>query len=203
MKSILIFSAILLSTACFGQTQPSFKKYDSLKTINPNPGFKGDTTLRVIYLNETEETNRPAIFVNGTFVRSFNLIRIPPDYIEKLNVEKGDVEIDNVKYSARLLIDTKPAYKTNFISLNDFKEKYIQVKEKSIVFQIDDEIVQGDYDKYLIDENYVLRALIKKVKIKNKKMDFTLIHLLSKSQKNIRESNGIRIRGQDGVAMVR
>ena len=136
MKNILIISAILLSSVCFGQTQPSFKKYDRLKTINPNPGFKGDTTLRVIYLNETEETNRPAVFINGTFVGNSNLVRISPDYLEKVTVEKESVEIDNVKYSAKLLIETKPEYNTSFISLNEFKEKHINIKEKSIVFQI-------------------------------------------------------------------
>ena len=200
MKSVLILSAILLSTVCFAQTQPQFKKYERLKTTKPNTVLEEDNPLRVIYQDRKEEEIRPAIFVNGTFVGSLSLIRIPPEYIEKLNVEKGSFEINKVRYPAKLLIETKAGYTPSFISLNDFKKKYIGTREKSVVFQIDDEIVQGDYDKYLIDENYVLKAIVKRVKIKNQKMNFTLIHLLAKSEKNIKDSKRIMIRGQGGVA---
>lgn len=204
MKNLLIISAILLSTVCFGQIQPKFEKYDKLKTTKPIIALDDSALLRVIYLDKTEEKpNTAAIFINGTLVNNYTLRSINPEYVGTISVEKGDVEINNVKYSAKILIETKADYTPNFISLNDFKEKHISTRKKSVVFQIDDEIVQGDYDKYLVDENYILRAIVEKVKIQNKKMNFTLIKLLTISEKNISDSKRIMIRGQDGVATVK
>lgn len=204
MKNLLIISAILLSTVCFGQIQPKFEKYDKLKTTKPIIALDDNALLRVIYLDKTEEKpNTAAIFINGTLVNNYTLRSINPEYVGTISVEKGDVEINNVKYSAKILIETKADYTPNFISLNDFKEKHISTRKKSVVFQIDDEIVQGDYDKYLVDENYILRAIVEKVKIQNKKMNFTLIKLLTISEKNISDSKRIMIRGQDGVATVK
>lgn len=202
MKSLLFVPAILLSTVCFSQTQPQFKKYDQLNLSKPSTALEEDTPLRVIYMDGSEKKkNTMAIFVNGIFISDYVAKHTNPKAIAKFSVEKGDVEIDNVMYTGKVLIETKADYKPNFISLNDFKKKHIATKGKSILFQIDDEVVQEDYDEYMIDENYVLRVIVEKVK--NKRLDFTLIRLLTRSDKNIKNSKRIMIRGQEGVATVK
>lgn len=199
MKSLLIISVIFLSTACFGQTQPQFKKYDQLNLSKLSTALEEDTPLRVIYMGGSEKKkNTMAIFVNSVFISDYVAKHTNPKAIAKFSVEKGDIEINNVMYTGKVLIETKADYKPNFIPLNDFKKKHIATKRKSILFQIDDEIIQEDYDEYMIDENYVLRVIVEKVK--NKRLDFTLIKLLTRSDKNIKNSKRIMIRGQEGVA---
>ncbi|GHB73698.1 hypothetical protein [Persicitalea jodogahamensis] len=122
-----------------------------------------------------------------------------PRYVQDVSVEKGEIEVNGVKYPAKVSIETKADYRPNFISLNDFKEKHVDIKEKSILFQIDDEIVLDDYDNYMIDENYILKTIVEKVK--NKRLNFTLIKLLTRSEKNLQDSKRIMIRGQEGLAI--
>ncbi len=199
MKNLLIASAVLLSTVCFGQTQPPFEKYDQLN-LNPSIALEENPPLQVIYTDTSgKKMNKMAIFVNGVFISDYVAKHTNPKVMAKFSVEKGDVEIDNVMYTGKVLIETIADYKPSFISLNDFKEKHIDTKGKSILFQIDDEIVHDDYDKYIIDENYILKAVVENVK--NKKLNFTLIKLSTRSEKNIKDSKKIMIRGREELAI--
>jgi hypothetical protein len=60
---------------------------------------------------------------------------------------------------------------------------------------IDNEIINGDYDKCIVDENYLLRISIEKVENRKEKLHFNLIQILTKSEENIKKSKEIRIRG--------
>jgi hypothetical protein len=60
---------------------------------------------------------------------------------------------------------------------------------------IDNEIINGDYDKCLVDENYLLRISIEKIENRKEKLHFNLIQILTKTEENIRKSKEIRIRG--------
>jgi hypothetical protein len=60
---------------------------------------------------------------------------------------------------------------------------------------IDNEIINGNYDKCIVDENYLLRISIEKIKNRKEKLHFNLIQILTMTEENIRKSKEIRIRG--------
>jgi hypothetical protein len=72
--------------------------------------------------------------------------------------------------------------------------KYVSPSENVPVFQIDENIVVDDYDTYLIDEKYILKVIVTTVENSKQKIKFDFINLLTKSAKNIEESNQIIIR---------
>jgi hypothetical protein len=72
--------------------------------------------------------------------------------------------------------------------------KYVSPSENVPVFQIDENIVVDDYDTYLIDEKYILKVIVTPIENLKQKIKIDFINLLTKSAKNIEESNQIIIR---------
>ena len=66
---------------------------------------------------------------------------INPESIATMNVIKKDTIIDSVKYYGRIMIQGKTTSKQNYISLNEFKLKYISPSENATVFQIDGNVI--------------------------------------------------------------
>jgi hypothetical protein len=78
--------------------------------------------------------------------------------------------------------------------LNKFKLKYINPSENATVFQIDGNVIYEDYDNYLIDEKYILKAIVSTIDNPKEKIKLNIINLLTKSAKNIEDSNRIILR---------
>jgi hypothetical protein len=62
---------------------------------------------------------------------------------------------------------------------------------------IDGDIVNADYDNYVIDENNLLTIIIDKFQNTKERIDLGLIKLLTKSEENIKKRNQIMIRGTE------
>ena len=118
-----------------------------------------------------------------------------PNAIDNIRVEKQEIEVETQKYYGQIFINTKGDYRPILISLSDLKSKYINLKNTPTIFMIDNEIINGDYDKCIVDENYLLRISIEKVENRKEKLHFNLIQILTKSEENIKKSKEIRIRG--------
>ena len=65
------------------------------------------------------------------------------------------------------------------------------------MFMIDGSIINADYDKCMVDENYLLTIIVDKFENTQEKIDLGLIMLLTRSDENIKKSKEIRIRGTD------
>ena len=196
MKQISII-LILFSISIYGQIKP--KKLSGLIISNQEVISKKDTIIRVFY--KSKNKNNPAILLNGMLINSNILKSINPNEIVNVKVEKENIEVNNVKYYGKILIETKDNYKPRLISLNDLKSKYTNLKKSVVIYQIDDEIVDEDYNTYLIDENYILSMVIENIENQNEKMKFNFIKLLTKSDENIKKSKEIRIRGKNEFAL--
>lgn len=61
---------------------------------------------------------------------------------------------------------------------------------------IDGNLINADYDRYLIDENYVLQIVVDDIQNDKQKIDLGLIKLLTRSEENIKKSKEIRIQGR-------
>jgi hypothetical protein len=142
-------------------------------------------------------TKKPAVYINGTLMKKMNLFSINPNGIESINVEKGEIEIDNIKYHEKIFIKTKDNY--NFspipvISLNNLKAKYLSSLKGSVIFQIDNEQVASDYDEYLVNEKNILKIIVEDFENKKEKLKLHFIKIILKTEENIKKANN-RIRG--------
>jgi len=189
MKIKLLLAIAFLSTTTFGQLTGTVKGLNITKPVTIN-----DTVIKVVYNSKKIIKNPPAFFYNGKLVDNTLMSAFNPENIETMNVVKKDTIIDSVKYYGRIMIQGKTTSKQNYISLNEFKLKYISPSENATVFQIDGNVIDNDYDKCLIDEKYILKVIVTPVDNPKEKIKLNIINLLTKSLKNIEESNQIILR---------
>ena len=191
MKLKLTIIIAFLSVTTFGQLTGKVKGLNITKPTTIN-----DTVIKVVYNNSKISRNPqpPAIFFNGKLIDYSLMSTINPESIGTMNVIKKDTIIDSVKYYGRIMIQGKTTNNHNYMSLNEFKSKYVSSSEHETVFQIDGTIIDEDYDGYLIDEKYILKVLVTPVENSKQKIKFDFINLFTKSAKNIEESNQIIIR---------
>lgn len=194
MKSLFILVFTIWSASTFGQTP--INKVSGL-IINSNDGILSDTSLKVVYANKESHINKPAYFINGKLINETLLGTLNPTQIESINVVKDSIQIDDIRYYGQIHIKTKSSYTFKLISLTDLKNKYTNLKNKSVVFIIDGSIINADYDTYMVDENYLLTIIVDKIENTKEKIDLGLIKLLTKSDDNIKRSKEIRIRGTE------
>jgi hypothetical protein len=182
MKLLLILTFAIWTVSTFGQT-PSNKELEK------------DTNLKVVYTNKESNINKPVYFLNDKFVNEGLLGTLDPNQIESINIVKDNIQIDDIQYAGQVHIKTKSSYAPKLISLTDLKEKYTNLKNKPVVFMIDGIIINADYDNYMVDETYLLTIIVDRIENTQQKIDLGLIKLLTRSDKNIKAAEEVRIRG--------
>ncbi len=190
MNKLFIFFTFFTAANSFGQT-----------TNDKNSGMLADTTitqnrdtaLRVILLNKKKpDPQQTAFFINGKHVINQSLISsLNPNWIEDIEVIKRDTLIGNISFSGQVQIKTKNNYSPKFISLADLKTKYTDYKEKPVLFMLDGNIINANYDNYLIDENNLLTIQVENVEIDKKNVELGIIKLLTKTEENIKKRGQI------------
>jgi hypothetical protein len=194
MNRFLILLLLLAATYSFGQSNSPAAPGISVDTAK---SAAADTALRVVYADKMKAGLQPAIFINGRFVMGGSLLNgLDPRKIENIDVIKADTLIDNIHYSGKVQIKTKSDYNYNpkSISLTEVKNKYTNLKGKPVLFIIDGNFVNADYDKYMIDENSLLTIIIDKFQNVKENIDLGLIKLLTKSEENIKNRKQCMIR---------
>lgn len=188
MKIKLLIVFAFLSMPTVGQLTGKVTGLNIAKKTSVN-----DTVIKVVYNNNkiSNNPNPPALFFNGKLVSYSLLSTINPQNITSVNVVKKDTIIDSVKYFGKIMIQGKTPSKYNYMSLSEFKSKYVSSSENVPVFQIDGTIVDDNYDTYLIDEKNILRVIVTPIDNPRQKIKIDFINLLTKSDKNVEESEPI------------
>ena len=186
IKLLIVFTFLSMTTV--GQLTGKVTGLNISKKTSVN-----DTVIKVVYNNNkiSNNPNPPAIFFNGKLVSYSLLSTINPQNITSVNVVKKDTIIDSVKYFGKIMIQGKTPSKYNYMSLSEFKSKYVSSSENVPVFQIDGTIVDDNYDTYLIDEKNILRVIVTPIDNPRQKIKIDFINLLTKSDKNVEESEPI------------
>lgn len=195
MKNILLFTTMLLSIYGFGQKLTG--KVPGVRITNQEISTENDTIIKVVYKNENQNNKKPAYFLNNKIVNESILRTINPNEISTVNVEKENIEIENVTYYGKIYFTTKSTYKPKLISLNSLKLKFTNIKENSTIFKIDDSIINGNYENYLVDENNILKINVEKFENNAEKLNINIITIVTKSEENIKKSKEIILRGED------
>jgi hypothetical protein len=169
---------------------------NSNKTTVPQP----DTTLRASYVTKHISDRNPAYYINGEFVNESIIQTLNPNIIKNIRVEHNELTNNNKKYYGQIFIEIKEDCTIKLISLADLKQKYTDLNKESTLFMINNDLINDDYNEYLIDENFVLKITIEKIENKEEKLNFSVIRILTKTPENIKKSKEIRIRGLEEVA---
>jgi len=193
MKQILIVAMAFFILNAFGQIKNL--KVPLVKSTNTQIVSQNDTVLKVFWIRSNDSERSPAYYLNGQFVNETIMKTLNPNVIENIIVEKQEIKVETQKYYEQIFINTKRDYSPKLISLNDLKSKYTNLKNAPTIFMIDNEIINGNYDKCIVDENYLLRISIEKIENRKEKLHFNLIQILTMTEENIRKSKEIRIRG--------
>lgn len=176
---------LFLSVISFGQEVSGV-------TVNKNTTDNSeDSDIYVRYIKPTSDIkNNAAIYINSEFFKDgYTLLKtVNPNKIEGVNIEKGEITINEIKYSGKILITLKPDYKPSIITLNNLITKHLTLDDNPIILKIDNTYVNQDFNTYLVDEKYILQIDISKVNTSvGKKIN--LINLITKSDKNIEKAN--------------
>jgi len=201
MRLIVIIASGFLTLSAFGQIRnikvPEVRniKVSEDRNGGSNKSVQRDTLLKVLYVDKNTQEKSPAYYLNGQFINGTIIKTLDPNRIENIRVEKLDLEIEEIKYDGQIFIETKADYKPKLISLTELKLKYTNIKNGSTLFMIDNEIVNEDFDNYLVDENFLLRISVQKIENAKEKLNLNLVSILTKTEQNIKKVNTIWIRG--------
>jgi len=195
MRRILILVITTLTMNVFGQIDGLNAKI----VFNQNKFEKigEDTIPQISYVNTNVSNRNPAYYINGKYISGTIIKTINLQLIDSIKVVRRDVEIDGKNYYGQIYIQLKKNYNPKLISLADLKLKYTNLTNTSSIFMIDNEIINGDYSKYIVDENYILKIIVEMIDNKEENLQVNIIRLLTKTEENIKKSKQIWIRGTE------
>ncbi|WP_207423804.1 hypothetical protein [Desertivirga brevis] len=131
-----------------------------------------------------------AYFVNGMLVDESMFRTIKPAQLQNIKIEKDVVELDGTLYQRKIYSTVKEGVDFKLISIRELIKKHVEIIEKRhLVVLLDVEIVNGDYDKININENALLRLIIKDLKNPKEGLDVKIIELLTKTTEKIKKVN--------------
>ncbi|NNE27795.1 MAG: hypothetical protein HKN09_13195 [Saprospiraceae bacterium] len=197
--STLVF--ILSCTTLFTiASQDENVEMNSVGTNLPSKYNKSDTVPLVQYIQKDKafkkrDKQKPAFFINDVLVKENTISTINPDQIESVKVIKDSLTMRDKNHNGEVYITMKKAYSPQFISLSALKRKYVDEKYKSSLFMIDNKVIDDDYDSYMIDEKYIMKIEVEFIQNEKERLGINIIHLITRSEQNIKKENEILIRG--------
>lgn len=191
MKNITTIFLIFITSFSFGQ------KKENIKT-----NYSKKSEVRVIYsedLGKFDHESKPvAVFVNEIFIGNKSALEtINKEKIKSLSVEKKSFKINGEKYYGKIMVKMKSEYIPKFLTLKDLIKKHLDLNKTPIAFQINENVINQNYTELLVDENFILKIILKKIKTSEKEIEINLIKLVTKTKENIEKANLIHIKGTE------
>jgi len=173
MKKTLILSLISFIGFNLVQGQENeqinFKKYSM-----------SDSVPVVIY-KELKEKEVPKISFQGKKYLKDGMMTIKAEYVKTFDLGTAELTL-------------KDGYSPDFISLSEFKRKYTNVKSDHVIYKIEDKIIQDDPDELMVDQSNIMLISVSPIKFIGDLNDLYMITLRTRTEKNIKELNTVRIR---------
>jgi len=200
MKTIFSLLMLFLTFNSFSQEISEKKSIDK-------PNYSENSEIKVFYSDKSNKfhTNQKpvGIFVNEKFIgRQEVMSNINLDKIERIKIEKEKFEMNGTEYYGKIFIKMKSDYNPKFLTLEELSAKYLELNKNPTIYQIDGKVIENRKNKILVDENFILKIVVEKVKTSEKNTEINLIRLVTKTPENIKKANEIRIRGIEKIKPV-
>ncbi|MDI3318487.1 hypothetical protein [Pinibacter soli] len=180
MKQTLTLILAFFVTNSFGQKITGDKTRVVIKGSE-----KVGTTLEVHYGERFLKNPDVEFYLDNKRIDESLVSTIPRDVLDSIHVAPGN---------KMFFYSINRNYNPRIISLNALKQKYTKLSDSTVVFfVIDNQIVNEDYRKFLVDENNLLRIIIDPMYRANK-ADVTMISVFTKTKENIEKFCTLRIR---------
>ena len=185
----------------FGQEGVSSIK----ETANEQAAIK-EATIRVIYADKTKKKRSGREYeeyinniLDGNSIDGFDLSGIEKDEIEDINIISYPGRDTGL---AQMHITVKNNYLAKPISLTEVKNKYTNLGNRPAIFFIDETLIEGDYDKYMTDENGIYTITIDKLSNPKERVEIDIIKIKTRrnmEQKVILRGSSININTENGI----
>lgn len=186
-----LFFITLLSLFTF----QSFAQSKSVKSYK----YSEDPKHEINILHQPIKWNslpQPVFYlVNDLTFNSEMLVTIDHGKIETVRVRKDPFEKDGIQYNGTISIKLKSDYEPNFITLQDLALKYFKVAPDSLIFQINENVINSDYSKFYIDENFLLKITSNNLKISEFDSTFQIVSLQTKPPKQFGKKKKMSTKG--------
>lgn len=154
-----------------------------------------DTIPKVFYLKKNLLKKRTIIYMNGEQYDEQLFNAINTKMIADMKIEKESQFGSDEKYGGSVFIKLKDEYKPQLISLNQLKSKYVEENNNPTLFFVDTKTIIEDYDKYIVDEKYIMKIEVEEIINDNEGLNLTIIRLITRTEKNLKKANTIYLRG--------
>ncbi|MBZ4189483.1 hypothetical protein [Niabella beijingensis] len=188
MKNYALLVAVLLTAVLWAAAQDH-------RQIAQHRIMKNGVPVIYNIFKTNEDKSQPAYFVNGRYIEGFPGT-IDPQMIKSIHVEKDSITAGGKRYKGGIYIEMKPDAPFHLISLAELAKKYTDLNGVPAVFTVNGNLINSDYDRYLIDEMLLLNINVQDLKAA-KQQSIKLINIATKTEENIKKSKEIRIRGND------
>lgn len=197
MKKVLTFAFVIVVINSYGQSRNEKAK----KTASGLQMTEAIIdSIPVEYIHKTNHDHNPAFFVNGKFLSGSK--NINPDQIKSMNVVHKDTTINGKKYYGQIYLKIKrhhSSYDSSLITLRRLADIYTKLKNKPVLFTIDGKVINTDYSNYKVDKNSILKIVVEKFDTINGSNKLWLVNILTKTEKNIKKSKQMIIRGSSEI----
>ena len=195
MRLLTCVIIALCTLSAFGQDKVvTMKKFgeSSAKGVSQMAGF--NKPLWVTNADSVISVREPAFFLDGKFISKARMEAINQIGIDSIRMDNKEVVAEGKHYTVRAHIFMKPDYTPANISLSALRAKHALPGSPSI-FYINENLVKGDYDNFLVDENHILKIEVQKLDDAKENLHVNVIRVLTKTKENLSKAYPIVIRG--------
>ncbi len=148
-----------------------------------------DSGIKVTYITKSTaiEKSKMAYFLNDQMIDESVLKTLDPNIISDIKVASGTFEYENNSFSGKIQVYTNVEYTPKLITLSDMKMRYISIASAATVFEIDNEVVNSAYDRFWVDQNYLLEIIIEKIENLKENLALHIVKIYTKSSENIKK----------------
>ena len=161
----------------------TFQSFAQSKSLQSNK-YSEETKQEINNLHQPVKWNslpQPVFYlVNDLTFNSEMLVTIDHDKIETVRVRKDPFEKDGIHYNGTISIKLKSDYEPHFITLKDLAKKYFSIDTQSLIFKINENVVNSDNSKFYVDENFLLKITSDNLKISEFDSTFQIVSLQTK-----------------------
>jgi len=179
MKTLLLIPLLFCSVFLQGQKTPN--QLLEGKASGMNIFHENTDTPQVIRLKSTNDDIQPAFFLNGEMIDRNVITHIDPELIESIEVKKDSITMSDISSNGAVYITSKSDYIPSLISLNQIREKYVEIEDRPTVFFIDGDTVGGNFDDKILDEKNILKIEYERLQRKGE-YDLNVVKIFTRSK---------------------
>ena len=160
--------------------------------------------LTILFFGQSKN-EQPAMFLDSVFVATNTIEYMEPNEIESINVIKKNTTINGVLYYGQIYITSKNPKKYDFISLEQVKSEFTNIKGIDVIYMINGALIKNNIETLKLDRNYILSVEVTNsdafYNLRKSDIQFDIINILGKTKENLDHKNKILLRGYEAIGV--